>query len=53
MMFDGSIKLVQNIKVGDLLMGDDSKPRKVLSTTIGYGGLRKITPTKGDAWVCN
>jgi hypothetical protein len=26
LMYDGTIKLVQDIKVGDLLMGDDSKP---------------------------
>jgi len=31
-MYDGSIKKVQDIKVGDLVMGVDSTPRKVLST---------------------
>ena len=31
MMHDGTIKLVQDILVGDQLMGDDSTPRNVLS----------------------
>ena len=31
MMFNGTTKKVQDVVVGDLLMGDDSKPRKVLS----------------------
>lgn len=35
MMYDGTIKMVQDIQVGDLLMGDDSKPRNVLSTCKG------------------
>jgi len=35
LMYDGSIKSVENIRVGDLLMGDDSNQRKVLSTTQG------------------
>ena len=29
LMWDGSTKLVEDIQVGDLLMGDDSTPRKV------------------------
>ena len=53
LMYDGSIKKVQDIKVGDLLMGDDSQPRKVLSTKIGEGRLKRIVPKKGNSWVCN
>ena len=53
LMYDGSIKKVQDIKVGDLLMGDDSTPRKVLSTNVGYGHLKKIVPKKGNPWICN
>jgi len=34
-MFDGSIKMVQDVKVGDFLMGDDSTPRKVTSLAKG------------------
>lgn len=53
LMYDGSIKLVQDIVVGDQLMGDDSTPRTVLTTTVGNGQLYKIIPTKGSEWVCN
>lgn len=35
LMFDGTIKPVQDIAVGDLLMGDDSKPRTVKSIARG------------------
>ena len=52
-MYDGRIKPVQDIKVGDLLMGPDSTPRKVLSTNVGSGPLYKVIPTKGDSFVCN
>lgn len=53
LMYDGTIKNVQDIKIGDYLMGDDSKPRKVLNTNKNIGELYKIIPTKGDSWVCN
>ena len=29
-LFDGSIKNVEDVEIGDILMGDDSTPRKVL-----------------------
>lgn len=53
LMFDGTIKKVQDILAGEELMGPDSKPRKVLNTNIGYGKLFNIVPTKGQSWVCN
>lgn len=53
LMYDGSFKKVQDIVVGDLLMGDDSTPRTVLSTTSGKGNLKQIVPKKGEPWVCN
>ncbi|MFW5847602.1 MAG: UvrD-helicase domain-containing protein [bacterium] len=53
LMYDGSIKMVQHIKIGDMLMGDDSTPRKVLNTNKDIGKLYKIIPQKGDSWVCN
>ena len=34
-MFDGSIKMVQDIKINDLIMGDDSTSRKIINTTCG------------------
>lgn len=53
MLHDGSIKAVQDVVEGDVLMGWDSTPRRVLSTTSGLDALYRITPVKGDAWVCN
>jgi type II secretory ATPase GspE/PulE/Tfp pilus assembly ATPase PilB-like protein len=53
LMYSGKIKKVENIQEGDLLMGPDSKPRKVLRTNNGKGLLYKIHPKKGKPWVCN
>lgn len=53
LMFDGSIKKVQNVVKGDILMGDDNQPRNVLSTNVGNGELYEVFPTKGDSWICN
>jgi len=53
LMFDGTIKLVENIKVGDLLMGDDSTPRIVLSLANGRDKMYDIIPTNGDKYTVN
>lgn len=42
LMFSGSIKMVQDVKIGEFLMGDDSTPRKVLSLASGKEELYKI-----------
>jgi len=53
LMHDGTIKKVQDIVVGDLLMGDDSKPRTVLSLAQGEDEMYDIVPTKGDKYTVN
>jgi superfamily II DNA or RNA helicase/intein/homing endonuclease len=53
LMHDGTIKNVEQIIVGDLLMGDDSKPRAVLSTTSGMDDLYKVKQINGDDYVVN
>ena len=53
MMFDGSVKLAQKVSVGDLLMGDDSSPRQVMSTTNGMDDLYEVVPQKGDSYIVN
>jgi superfamily II DNA or RNA helicase len=53
LLYDGHIKMVQDIVIGDLIMGDDSTPRKVLSTCSEEETMYRITPKKGDSWVCN
>lgn len=52
-MFDGSIKRVEEVKENDLLMGPDSKPRKVLSLIKGTGRLFKIIQNKNDDYIVN
>ena len=46
-MFDGALKNVEDVKIGDKLMGDDSKPRNVLSTTSGREQMYWIRQNKG------
>ena len=53
LMFDGSIRPVQDIRIGDLLMGPDSQAREVLSTVAGVGELFRVVPTKGEPYVVN
>lgn len=53
LMYDGSIKAVEDVKVGDRLMGPDSTPRTVLSTCTGQEMMYRVTPTKGDPYVVN
>ena len=52
-MYDGSIKKVQDIKVGDKLMGDDSTPRCVLSLARGREMMYDVIPSKGDKYNVN
>lgn len=47
MMFDGSTKMVENIQVGDLIMGDDSLPRTILSLARGKEEMFDIIPSDG------
>lgn len=41
-MFDGTIKKVEDVRVGDLLQGDDGTPRCVLSTTRGLDRMYTV-----------
>jgi hypothetical protein len=52
-MYNGDVKMVQDVEIGDELMGDDSKPRKVLSTTIGVDTMYKIIQSNADDYVVN
>jgi len=49
-MYDGSIKNVENIIVGDKLMGPDNTPRVVLSLARGRDVIYNIIPHKGKAF---
>jgi hypothetical protein len=39
MLFDGAIVPAEDVRPGDLLMGPDSAPRRVLSSAHLYSGL--------------
>ncbi len=52
-MYDGSIKMVQDLKVGDYLMGDDSTPRKVLSVCTGEDTMYEVIPIRGNSYTFN
>lgn len=53
LMFDGSIKMVQDVCVGDKLMGPDSSPRIVKSLARGEEELYRVIPVKGESYVVN
>jgi len=48
LMFDGTRKLVEDVRVGDLLMGDDSTPRQVLQLAFGESPMYAIVPNCPD-----
>jgi len=51
--FDGSISNIEDIKIGDLLMGPDSSPREVLDLGRGREVFYKVIPVKGEPFYCN
>lgn len=53
LMFDGTTKNVENVAVGDLLMGPDSKPKEVLRLARGRQTMVKINPVKGESFIIN
>ena len=52
-MFDGSLKKVEDVKIGDQLMGVDSQPRKVISLDSGMDFMYEIVPVKGESYIVN
>lgn len=53
MLHNGKIIKVQDIQIGDLLMGDDSTARTVISLGRGRAEMFRITTTKGDSYTVN
>jgi len=53
LMYDGTIKNVENVKVGEKVMGDDSTPRNVLELCNNNDVMYKIIPNKGESIVVN
>ena len=53
LMADGTNKKIELLRVGDLVMGPDSKPRKLLDLHQGKALMYKIVPIKGDTFDVN
>ena len=53
LMYNGQINKVQNIKKGDLIMGDDSKPRTILNTGNGIEMMYNIICSTNDNYIVN
>ena len=47
LMHDGTLRAVEDVRVGDLLMGDDSAPRRVLSLARGREEMVWVRQTYG------
>ena len=53
LQYDGSVKSVEDVEVGDELMGPDSKPRRVLELSRGHEKMYEVIPKKGMPFVVN
>ena len=53
LMYDGSVKKVEDVVVGDLIMGADSTPRRVLRLARGREPMAEIRPVKGEPFLVN
>lgn len=53
LMHDGSVRKVEDVAVGDRLMGPDSRPRLVSSVCSGQEEMYRIVPTKGEPFTVN
>lgn len=53
LMYNGEICMSQNIQIGDLIMGPDSQPRRVISTCSGMDKLFTVTPLMGQSHTIN
>ncbi len=52
-MYDGSAKRVEDVLVGDVLMGPDNTPRIVQRLYSGVESMFKITPKRGKSFIIN
>ena len=52
-LFDGTLRKVEDVQVGDLLMGDDSMPRRVLSLARGQENMYWVHQNKGISYRVN
>ena len=53
LMFSGHIKKVENVVKGDILMGDDNKPREVLELCRNIDEMYDIVSLQGEKYTVN
>ncbi|AMJ66269.1 replicative DNA helicase [Hymenobacter sp. PAMC 26628] len=53
LMFDGTLRNVEDVQIGELLMGDDSTPRRVKSIARGRENMYWVRQNKGDDYRVN
>ena len=53
LMFNNTWKKVQDVCIGDIIMGDDSLPRNVLNTVRGNAPMYRIMPEFGEPYTVN
>jgi len=53
LMYDGTLKKIEDIKLGEFVMGPDSKPREVLDTSRGISELFEVHQSCADTYVVN
>lgn len=50
---DGTLVNVEDVRVGDYLMGEDSQPKLVTKLYRGHGEIYEVKPSKGQSFRCN
>jgi replicative DNA helicase len=53
LMHDMTVRLVEDIWIGDKVMGADGEARTVLNLSSGFGKLYRVDQVKGDSYVIN
>ena len=53
LMWDQSVKMSQDIIIGDTLIGDDSQMRTVLNTCSGEDDMYEVSQNNGETYVVN
>lgn len=50
-LFNGNFKFMKDITTDDLLMGDDSTPRRIIKKVIKTDKIYKVVPIKGNEFI--
>jgi len=53
LMYDGTIKSVENIQINDKIMGPDNLPRQIFKLHRGEQTMYDVIPNKGESFIVN